>query len=226
MWRNYWPIYERLEEEVIGLTFQIALTDKQLKVYSLGISNLLTRCCIEVENASKRIVLHKIIAAGNGRSSRGIEGLNFSQIGGILCTRDPIQKKSVRIIWPYQKLTQKNEICKPFVKLEPWETWKEFNKRECLAKNPDWYNAYNKIKHDRDNFLERGNYGNLLNALAGLFILNLWLRQDDIEMCKEWINFARKRIKSYSKFFSSEGLLEIKNNGVLGNQIVLTKGES
>ena len=38
---------------------------------------------------------------------------------------------------------------------------------------PDWWDAYNSLKHDRFNNEERGTLQNLLNALGGLYIINM-----------------------------------------------------
>lgn len=40
-----------------------------------------------------------------------------------------------------------------------------------------WWNAYNKIKHDRTNNFEAANLNNSLNSLASLMILELYLSQ-------------------------------------------------
>ena len=39
-----------------------------------------------------------------------------------------------------------------------------------------WYNAYNKIKHDRVKNFKQANVDNLINSLAALFMLNIYLK--------------------------------------------------
>jgi hypothetical protein len=44
---------------------------------------------------------------------------------------------------------------------------------ECWGQNKPlpWYQAYNKVKHDRDEKFELANFENLITAFAGLFVL-------------------------------------------------------
>src|SRR5690606_38691497 len=49
-------------------------------------------------------------------------------------------------------------------KISPFENWKN-------NKSIEWYDAYNKSKHDRFNKFEEANLKYLLHAFAGLFVL-------------------------------------------------------
>ena len=49
----YWSIYANLEAEVLRLADDIFFDDKQLKVYSVTIGNLIVRCAIEIESLAK-----------------------------------------------------------------------------------------------------------------------------------------------------------------------------
>lgn len=51
----YWSIYENLEAEVLRLADAIFFDDKQLKVYSVTIGNLIVRCAIEIESLAKEL---------------------------------------------------------------------------------------------------------------------------------------------------------------------------
>ena len=51
----YWSIYENLEAEVLRLADDIFFDDKQLKVYSVTIGNLIVRCAIEIESLAKEL---------------------------------------------------------------------------------------------------------------------------------------------------------------------------
>ena len=48
----------------------------------------------------------------------------------------------------------------------PWRPW-----GQTPPKNPEWWNAYNKIKHHRTTSFELANLENALLALAGLYLL-------------------------------------------------------
>lgn len=53
--------------------------------------------------------------------------------------------------------------------LQPWSNWQKPNGV------PLWWTAYNKVKHHRDSDFHQGNLKNALNAVAGLFVLVLYL---------------------------------------------------
>jgi len=56
--------------------------------------------------------------------------------------------------------------------LRPWDEWSKSNGV------PFWWTAYNKIKHERDAEYQRANLKNALNAVAGLFIMVLYLYRE------------------------------------------------
>lgn len=73
------------------------------------------------------------------------------------------------------------------LQIKPWENWsytvesQEGSKGKITSQNPDWWQKYNKIKHDRTSvnnesglpYYKSANQKNVLNALAGLFQLEL-----------------------------------------------------
>ncbi len=194
MWKKYWPIYERFEKEVCELTFFVSLCDSHLSVYSLKTAELLLRLGAECENAAKALATDRNF----NTSGEQIQDLNFPHLGDLLCRHVSFQNKSVKIIWYYQSLT--HEIITPF------DTWVSTGK----STNPKWYFAYNGVKHNRDTNFSQASFESILNGLAGLFILNLWLRKKDIEHGGEWIGLAKKRIESYSNFFTPEEFLKLQ----------------
>lgn len=62
--------------------------------------------------------------------------------------------------------------------LTPWSNWNVQNSP------PDWWTAYNKIKHHRDAEYDRANLKNALNAVGGLFIMVLYLYKEKAEVGK------------------------------------------
>ena len=59
---------------------------------------------------------------------------------------------------------------------------KKANKRGTSSS--DWKKAYQAVKHDRANNLEKGNLKNLIRAMAALFILNIYYKDDKFELEK------------------------------------------
>ena len=74
-------------------------------------------------------------------------------------------------------------------------------------KNPPWFKAYNDVKHDRISKATDANLANVMHALGGLFILNLRLREEDITKDSDEVNIAKRRVTSYSRFFSPANFL-------------------
>jgi hypothetical protein len=190
VWKTYWPIFERLEQEFRELTYSIALTDAHLVVYSNILSDLLLRSCSECENVGKTLCVEKTLVA----SPTDAQGLNFPGVGRAICSSIPIEKQELTIIWPYQTLS--NPVIRPF---DQWSA--------TGIINPNWFNAYNLLKHDRINNATEASLNNVVHALGGLFILNLWLRQEDIMKDHDDVNLINRRVNSYSRFFSPQSFL-------------------
>jgi hypothetical protein len=56
--------------------------------------------------------------------------------------------------------------------LKPWDNW------STPPGVPDWWTAYNKIKHHRHTEYHRASLKNVLNAVAGLYVVCLYLYKD------------------------------------------------
>ncbi len=192
MWTQYWPVYERLEKEFRELTFSISLDDANLNVFSIYLAELVLRIGQECENVGKSLAKELGISPLSGR----IEKLDFPKLGTLLCSTVPLHTKTVEVRWIYQSLTNKL--------LSPFSSWSS-----GTSTNPAWYVAYNGLKHDRAANFRLATYRNVLEGLAGLFVLNLWLRKDEIEANSEWVVLARKRVISYSELFDPSSFLQL-----------------
>ena len=76
MWKQYWPIYERLEKEVCDFTFQVALAVEQLGTYSIRLAELILRICSDCENCAKTLVKQLV-------PSTSVKNTSFPKIGNI-----------------------------------------------------------------------------------------------------------------------------------------------
>ncbi len=54
------------------------------------------------------------------------------------------------------------------LKLTPWENWHSDS-------NPDWWGSYNNVKHERGKYFNEANLKNLLNSIAELLVINIFL---------------------------------------------------
>jgi Gamma-glutamyltranspeptidase len=56
---------------------------------------------------------------------------------------------------------------------------------------------------------KKANVRNVIHALGGLFVLNLWLREADVTQRSEHFNLAQARISAYSRFCSPAQFLTL-----------------
>lgn len=163
----FWVIYKNLEKEVIELSNKLHFCDEQENVYSIYISDLLIRTAVEIEALAKE--LYKT-AGGNMKpvDNEGRErDLMFdSDCLQFLDVNWGITKKHVKVVCPnfYFNKTENLEL-RPL---------KDCNKHG----QGRWKKAYQAVKHDRAESLKAGNVANLIRALAALYILNVYYRNE------------------------------------------------
>jgi hypothetical protein len=56
----------------------------------------------------------------------------------------------------------------------PWENWQE-------SKTPDWWRAYNNVKHDRDIYYHKATLQYTIAAITGLFVATIYLYKEEAE---------------------------------------------
>ena len=156
----YWNVYRNLEREILAIADVIHIDDYQINTYSMKIADLLVRTATEVESISK-----ELYRQNDGPESTTGKHLYFdSDCINFLNQKWNICKKKVFLVSPYFYLENKDNI--------EYTPLMDANQKK---KNP-WLNAYQAVKHDRANSLEQGSIKNLLQAMAALFILNVYLK--------------------------------------------------
>lgn len=166
----YWAVYKNLERELINLSNLIHIDDKQLDVYSIKITELLIRTVVEVESIVKELYFQ------NGGTKPDDKNLFFdTDCLDLLENKWFLSKKQVHISATnfYFNLTD-NKVLTPL---------KKANKRG--SSSSDWLKAYQAVKHNRAKSLTAGNLKNLIRAMAGLYILNLYYKNDLYELEKD-----------------------------------------
>jgi len=163
----FWVIYKNLEKEVLALSNNIHFCDKQDSVYSVHISDLLIRTSVEIEAISKELYR---LAGGNMSplDDQGNERDLFFDSDCIqyLDIHWHITRKRVNVVTPnfyFEK--EENLVLRPL---------KNCNKRG----EGRWKKAYQAVKHNRIKSLSAGNIANLIRAMAALYILNLYYRNE------------------------------------------------
>ena len=100
------------------------------------------------------------------------------------------------------------------IELQPFMNWKD----EPNYKSPYWWKPYNKVKHERIDYYKMANLKNVLNSLAGLFILeNYFIKYigdrdndmdvpNDISKMFKMINFdTREEVVGKNSYVTSDG---------------------
>lgn len=167
----FWTIYKNLEKELIELSNKIYFCDKQDSVYSIHISDLLIRTSVEIEALSKE--LYKL--AGGNMTPVDDEGNERDLFFDSDCIQYldinwRITKKRVNVVSPNFYFTKTENIV-----LHPL---KNCNKRGMGR----WKKAYQAVKHDRVESLSAGNIANLIRAMATLYLLNIYYRNEKYDV--------------------------------------------
>lgn len=175
---NFWQTYLNLEKEAIELSKYIFFTDEilvnqngrsvtqscnsQLETFSPYIADLLVRCCVQIEAISKELYFDN-----GGTKKRGDTNLFFDEdCLKLIDIKWQTHNKIVMVVAPFFNFTKdENRILKPL---------KEAHKRQGTY----WEKAYQAVKHDRYSSLQKGNAKAFLHALAALYLLNLYYRND------------------------------------------------
>lgn len=147
----HWNYFLALEADAEKLSRYVEFTEDNFSTYSIELAHLLLAAASEVDVVAK-----------------------------ILCKKvaPPIKADSINkyceILKPVYQNIQRMNILMPRYGLElcPWIDWSDDGV-------PEWWTAHNKVKHHRHIDYQRGNLKNALDALAGLFVMLLYLYREE-----------------------------------------------
>lgn len=173
----FWQTYLNLEKEAIEVSKYIFITDEviknkngvavsennmtQLETFSPHIADLLVRTCVQIEAISKELYFEN-----GGELPRGEKDLQFD----VECLKlvDKIwatHNKTVLVVAPFFNLTKdEHRILKPL--------------KAAHRKQENWEKAYQAVKHDRYSSMYLGNVMAFIQALAALYLLNIYYRNE------------------------------------------------
>ena len=174
----FWQTYLNLEQEMKEVAKYIFVADTvnvhrngqevtencetQLQTFSPHIADLLIRGCVQIEAISK-----ELYHDNGGTKPRGDNTIFFDEdCLKLIDQKWATHEKKVLVVAPFFNLTKdENRILRPL---------KEAHKRSGIY----WAKAYQAVKHDRIASIQYGNVKALLQAMAALFLLNLYYRND------------------------------------------------
>ena len=190
----YWPVYKNLENEFLELANYIHFSDDQLNIYSMHIADLIVRCSVEIEALSKELYS----ANGGNMAPVDLEGnsrdLYFdTDCLDLLEQKWHLSKKQIMVSAINFYLTdEKHKILTPLRKA---------NKRG--SNGSKWKQAYQAVKHDRRNSLKKASIENLLHAMGALYILNLYYKDETIDIGRVYLSDHNFESRAGSEIFST-----------------------
>jgi len=150
----HWNYLLAIENDLTELSRYVDFDERNFGCFSIQIARVLLSASAEIDVVCKQIC-RNIDSQSNANS---------------------IHKYRDKIVSAYPAVPQ-FQVVMPFfgLTLTPWDEWKN------LQGIPFWWSAYNKIKHNRDTEYHQASLKNALNAVAGLFIMVLYLYKDKAE---------------------------------------------
>ena len=150
----HWNYLLALERSLDELSRYVEFHKRNFRCFSVEIARLLLACGAEVD------VVCKQICQAHNTASRAETILQYrreivSAFPGVT---------GFKVLLPNYGLT-----------LRPWDEWR---KTDGV---PHWWTAYNKTKHQRQTEYHQANLKNMLNAIAGLFVVVLYFYKDKAE---------------------------------------------
>ena len=149
----HWNYFLALEADIEKLARYVEFTNENFNTYSIELAHLLLAISSEVDVVARQLCsnLESTSRAENIEGYRTIIKRNLPSIA------------TETITIPRYGLT-----------LNPWQNW-------ANDESPNWWKDHNKVKHSRNEHFEKANLSNVLNAMAGLFLLVLHYYKNTID---------------------------------------------
>lgn len=149
--QHYIRAFLLIQEDLIKIFEFIEPCDQNENTISLKIQELLTRTCIEIEANFTAILKENIYSVSrNWDIKRDYSLIEHSH-----------KLSSYKVKFPIWKGIKNTYT--------PFENWATYPNNDWHVLN--WYQAYNKAKHDRHTHFDKATLGNLLNAISGLIVV-------------------------------------------------------
>ena len=196
----YWAVYKNLEKEVLDLSYYVLFSDKhisksehhcQLNTYSFRTADLLVKCVIEIESISKELYEQQGGNMNPQNEDCSKRDLYFDTDCLALLNQKWVLDKKVIIVSATNFYFEQDEniFLTPLLKAD--------ERDKC-----DWKKAYQAVKHNRVKDLDRANIKNLIRAMAALFILNIYYKDEVISLERVYMSTKKFDNRMDSDIFS------------------------
>lgn len=147
---HHWQYFLAVEEDLHRLSRFIEFSTSNFDTYSIELVRILLASSAEVDIVAQQL-------CENFDPDRHVENMDDYRL--TLVGAKPILRDA------------EVEIPRYGLRLRPWDNWRE-------NRNPDWWRAYNAVKHHRHERYSEANLKNTLNSVCGLFLLLLFLYRE------------------------------------------------
>ncbi|MCE2937670.1 MAG: hypothetical protein LW845_16785 [Flammeovirgaceae bacterium] len=149
---TYWQFFIALESDLEVTSRFVEPVTANFAAYSVAFAQLILGAGSEID------VISKLLCDGIDPTSRA---KNINDYRQIIHPKFP-RYHALEVQVPRYSLT-----------VTPWSEW-------GCGSNPEWWQAYNGIKHERHNNYALANLKNAVNAVAGLFVAVLYLYHKEL----------------------------------------------
>lgn len=149
MVRNiHWDYYIALEQDLENLSRYIEFEESNFSTYSIELTRLLIAIGSEVDVVAKELccLLASKSKCGNINQYRKQLEIHIPDISSINVFSEKYRLNFI-----------------------PWSSWKEGD-----DVNPSWWKSHNDVKHGRGEYYKKANLKNVLEAMSGLLIVNIY----------------------------------------------------
>lgn len=141
----HWPYYLAIESDLDSISRYVEFDEENYSTYSIELLRLLLTASAEIDDLMKAFC--RLL---------GAEG----KLNSIEKYRNSIMEFSPGLI------DAKAKCAKYDLAFFPWKDWEKDN-------SPSWWRDHNEVKHHRGSSYKLANLGNVLNAVSGLYLLNI-----------------------------------------------------
>jgi hypothetical protein len=158
--RPHWNYFLALEKDLEGLSRYIEFCKDNLNTYSIELAHLLLSSASEIDTIAKCVCS---ILDPKAKPK------NIDEYRKIIRTAEENEMGHTFQVLPEdlkQRMSDlKVRLPRYNMGLMPWKSWAE-------DKNPDWWQSYNNVKHERNNHFNEATLRNALYSVAGLLSIN------------------------------------------------------
>jgi len=151
----YLNYFSALDSDLRLISRYIEFTEENFNTYSIELAHLLLSSSSEID-----VILKELCKLLNPEKYKNIkikkeskkQNININDCRKII--KDELPEFCTELVY----------LTRFSLKLNPWKNWASSNK------NPNWWQEYNLVKHERTNNFNKANLKNVLNSLAALLV--------------------------------------------------------